>query len=160
MRSAAAVCLVALSLTLASCGGGGGGPSGPPGADFSLFSVETLSVDGHAVAAWIADTPALQSQGLMNATPEQLAPLGDGTPRGMLFVFATDLMPSFWMRDTYVALDLAYIRSDGTIAEIHALAPLDETPVPAGEPVRMALEVPAGTLATLGVDVGDLVLRP
>lgn len=159
MRGAAVVALLALSLTLASCGGGGG-PPGAPGANLGLFAVETISADGNAIAAWIADTPALQAQGLMNATPEQLAPLGDGTPRGMLFVFATDLVPSFWMRDTYVPLDLAYIRSDGTIAEIHALAPLDETLVPAGEPVRMALEVPAGTLSTLGVGVGDLVLRP
>lgn len=151
---------LALAVLLAGCGGGSSGPSGPHGADFTLFAVETISADGNAIAAWIADTESLHARGLMQATPEQLAPLGDGTPRGMLFVFAADFVPSFWMRDTYVALDLAYIRADGTIAEIHALAPLDETPVPASEPVRMALEVPAGTLDDLGVGVGDLVLRP
>lgn len=96
----------------------------------------------------------------MFASEDQLAPLGDGTPRGMLFVFAAPSRLSFWMKDTFVPLDLAYVRADGTIAEIHELVPLDVTPVVAGEDVQFALEAPAGTFALHGITVGDSVIRP
>ncbi len=117
-------------------------------------------MDGHAIEVWVADTPAKRQQGLQHATPEQLAPTAGGAPRGMLFVFPADIQPSFWMANTFVALDLAGVREDGTISEILALAPLDATAVPMSEPIRLALEVPAGTLDALGAEVGDLVERP
>ena len=78
----------------------------------------------------------------------------------MLFVFPNPAFLSFWMRNTFVPLDLAYIRADGTIAEIHSLTPLDETNVVASEPVQFVLEVNAGVLAAMGIGVGDPVLLP
>src|SRR5262245_24956186 len=111
---------------LSACGGG----EGASGADLSGFPRARILVGGVEFEVYVATTTAQHAQGLMNATEEQLEPLLDGTPRGMLFVFATEATRSFWMRDTYVPLDLAYARDDGSIIEIHAMEPLDETPVP------------------------------
>jgi uncharacterized membrane protein (UPF0127 family) len=139
---------------LSACGGG----EGAPGADLSGFPTARILVQGVEFEVWVATTFAQYSQGLMNATEEQLEPLPDGTPRGMLFVFASEAVRSFWMRDTYVALDLAYATADGTIVEIHELVPLDETPVTSGEPVQYALEALAGTFAAEGIAVGSVIL--
>jgi len=75
----------------------------------------------------------------------------------MLFVFPVSQMVSFWMKDTEVALDLAYLDETGRILEVFALVPLDETPVPSSAPVRYALEVRAGDL---GIGVGDVLSLP
>lgn len=145
-------------LLLAACSGGD--TAGPPGSDLSGFETARISINGAQLEVWLAKTPAQQQQGLMFATADQLDPLPDGTPRGMLFIFPTELFLSFWMRNTWVPLDLAYARPDGIIAETHALVPLDETPVTAGEPVQFALEVFSGTLAARGIGVGDLIVIP
>jgi uncharacterized membrane protein (UPF0127 family) len=153
--------LATLVLTvLAACGGGGDGSSEPstPGADLSAFAIETITVGDVPIAAWIADTPAKRSQGLMRASAEQLEPTDDGTERGMLFVFPDVRTRSFFMRDTGVPLDLAYAGADGTIFEVVALVPFDETPVPSTQPVAFALEVRAGRLDALGLGVGDRIV--
>lgn len=144
-------------LVLAACSSEG---SGPPGSDLSGFETARISINGAEFEVWLAKTFTQQQQGLMFATASQLDPLPDGTPRGMLFIFPSERFLSFWMRNTYVPLDLAYARADGVIAETHALVPLDETPVTAGEPVQYALEVFTGTLAAKGIGVGDLIVIP
>ena len=148
-----------LPLLLAACSGGGGDP-GPQGSDLSGFRVERLQVGATGFEAWIAETPAQRAQGLMNATMDQVAPLPDGTPRGMLFVFPGDLALSFWMRDTFIPLDLAYADATGTIVEVHALFPLDETPVVSGVPLRYAFEAPAGTFLANGIGIGSVIAVP
>lgn len=152
--------LVLLVTLVAACGGGGGDDTGTGGADLDGLATTRIAVGDAAVEVWIADTAATRQRGLMFATAEQLAPLADGTPRGMLFVFPDERTRGFYMRDTIVALDLAYARADGTIVELHDLLPLDETVVFSGEPIGLALEVPAGTLAAEGVDVGDRIVVP
>ena len=59
-----------------------------------------------------------------------------------------------------VPLDLAYVRADRTVAEVHDLVPHDETPVFSGGPVLYALEVPAGTLAANALGPGDVLTLP
>ena len=76
----------------------------------------------------------------------------------MLFVFPNEAPRSFWMRDTYVALDLAYAKADGMIVEVHDLIPLDETPVASGEPVQYALEALSGTFAANGIAAGSAIV--
>lgn len=161
MRALARVALLA-SLLLAACGGGGGdgGNGDGGGANLDGFTTATVVVGDVAFAAWLADSDAQRRQGFMDATEEQLAPLADGTPRGMLFSFASDQRLSFFMRDTGVPLDLAYATSEGRIVEVHRLEPFDETPVVAAVPVRYAFEAREGTFARFGIGIGDRIVLP
>ena len=78
----------------------------------------------------------------------------------MLFVFDSEQPRSFWMKDTPTALDIAYMRADGTIVKIHTMVPFDTSSYPSGEPAQFALEVPAGTFADLGIVEGDTAIIP
>ena len=59
------------------------------------------------------------------------------------------------MHNTLIPLDMIFIRADGTIARITTAKALDDTPVPAGEPVAAVLEISAGRAAELGIREGD-----
>jgi uncharacterized membrane protein (UPF0127 family) len=146
----------ALLAVLSSCGGAAPPPP-PAGADLSGLDVARIRIEAVPLQVWLAETPEQQQRGLMFATAEQLAPLPDGTLRGMLFVFPRDVVVAFTMRDTYVPLDLAFVRSDGTLVEVVPRMPLDEALAVSPEPVRYALEVPRDLLADRGVGVGDLL---
>jgi uncharacterized membrane protein (UPF0127 family) len=82
--------------------------------------------------------------------------LADG--RGMLFVFDRDQIMSFYMKNTFVPLSIAFIRSDGGITEIRDMRPLDESTVRSSRSVRYALEVPQGWFGRAGVKAGDRLL--
>ncbi len=80
-----------------------------------------------------------------------------GADQGMIFPYDPPQDVSFWMRNTLIPLDMIFIRADGTIARIAHAKALDETPVPAGEPVAAVLEIRAGRAAELGIREGDRV---
>ena len=103
----------------------------------------------------VAATPEAAQRGLMYRTE-----LADGD--GMLFVFGADDDHSFWMKNTYISLDLVFIArtgpTSGRIAGIHANAKtLSTAPIRVGVPSRWVLEVPGGWCARRGVTVGDTV---
>ena len=152
MRPAPLFLLKLLPLAAVACSGGR-----DVGGAYPHLEQETLVSGPARFRVWIADDDASRSEGLMNATSADLAPLSNGARRGMLFVFAVDTDVSFWMRDTEVPLDLAYLDETGKILAVHALIPLDETLVPSPGPVRYALEVRAGEL---GIGVGDVIDIP
>lgn len=78
--------------------------------------------------------------------------------RGMLFDFEGDREVAMWMRNTFVSLDMLFIRADGRIAHIaENTEPLSERIVSSGGPVRAVLEVAAGTARMLGLKPGDRV---
>jgi len=102
----------------------------------------------------IAADDATRAEGLMFRT--SLAP-----DAGMLFDFKREQPVYFWMKNTYVSLDMIFVRADGTIARIaEATKPLSEAIVPSGEAVRFVLEVPAGTARRLGIAAGDRLVHP
>lgn len=102
----------------------------------------------------LADTSEATSRGLMFR--RSLAP-----DAGMLFDFFTEHEPSFWMRNTLIPLDMLFIRANGKIARVHENAiPHDETPIPAGSPVRFVLEIPGGRASELGIVAGDRLVHP
>jgi len=111
--------------------------------------------DKAAYIAWLARTSDEQMLGLMNVTEAELA-----ADRGMLFIFDYDRYQSFWMRNTIIPLDIAYVRSDGTIVKTYTMKALDESGYPSLEPARFVLEVRAGQFAENGVHEGDRVEIP
>jgi len=123
---------------------------------------DIVRVGDHSLKVWIARTPDERERGLMFITAEEMAPLPDGTERGMLFLFDRDQSKSmgFWMRNTFIPLDIAFIRADGAIVTIHTMAPLDERLYRPTEAYRYALEVNANVFSRLGVRVGDNIQIP
>lgn len=106
----------------------------------------------HAFDVWLARTEPQQMLGLMNVPAKDLPPA-----RGMLFVFDRDELRGFWMHNTVTPLDIAFIRSDGTIVRTATMEPLVETTTPSIEPAQFALEVRAGEFASRGIAAGDRV---
>ncbi len=80
-----------------------------------------------------------------------------GTHEGMLFVFERDQHLSFWMKDTYIPLSIAYISKNGVIKSIHEMKPESIKPVESNYAVRFALELPRGAFTRSGVKVGDTI---
>ena len=112
------------------------------------------STGEHAFTVEVVDTPEGRQRGLMYRT--SLAP-----DAGMLFDFKTTEEVSFWMMNTYIPLDMLFIRADGTIANIHVNAiPHDPTGIPSEGPVQFVLEIPGGRSVELGIKAGDKVEHP
>ncbi|MFC7400404.1 DUF192 domain-containing protein [Chelatococcus sp. GCM10030263] len=81
--------------------------------------------------------------------------------RGMLFDFKAVQPVSMWMHNTYLSLDMLFVRPDGTIARIEDnTEPLSDRIIPSGEPVLAVLEVNAGTAAKIGAKPGDRIENP
>jgi uncharacterized membrane protein (UPF0127 family) len=140
---------------------------------FATLSLLTLPLPGGSACAQdlqpleIATKTGVQIFGVeMAVTPEEQAKglmfrreLPEG--QGMLFDFHEEQPTSFWMKNTYIPLDMIFIRGDGRILRIaENTVPLSETLVPSGGPVRAVLEVIAGTARKLGIAPGDRVAHP
>ncbi|MGH1589210.1 DUF192 domain-containing protein [Methylobacterium phyllosphaerae] len=77
---------------------------------------------------------------------------------GMLFDFERDQPVTMWMKNTYLPLDMVFIRADGTISRIAAeTEPLSTAIIASGGPVLAVLELNAGTAAKLGIAPGDRI---
>ncbi len=80
------------------------------------------------------------------------------TDTGMLFIFPETKDHSFYMKNTYVSLDMIFVSEDMKIVGILENVPiLNETPRTVGKPSRYTIEVIAGTTKRLGLKLGDLV---
>lgn len=113
-----------------------------------------------SVSVEIADDEAERARGLMyrRDLPED---------NGMLFIYDSPRAVSFWMRNTFIPLDLVFLDQQGTIRHIHRHAvPLDETPIPGAvaddpDPQRqMILEIGGGEADRLGLAVGQPMAHP
>ncbi len=115
-------------------------------------TIQIVSTSGvHAFSVELATTEAEREKGLMFRRD-----LPDG--QGMLFDFQRDQPVSFWMHNTYLSLDMLFIRSDGRIMRIAENAkPQSDDLIPSGAPVRGVLEVIAGTAREMGIKPGDCV---
>ena len=148
---------VALLLALAAgCGGGGDNKGGDDGGGTLSTATITL-IDGAGnrteLTVELARTAAERSRGLMfrEGLPEE---------RGMLFVFGRETKAGFWMKDTKIALSIAFIDGAGTILETQDMEPLSKALHRPAQPYRYALEVNQGWFERHGLGAGDRVEIP
>ncbi len=118
----------------------------------AAVELRIIGAEGETVVlAEVARTDKEQSAGLMFRREMD-------ANAGMLFPFPRPHQASFWMKNTPLPLDIAYIHASGRILEIHILVPHDTTPVISrARDVSYALEVHRGWFAKHGIRPGDVV---
>jgi uncharacterized membrane protein (UPF0127 family) len=107
----------------------------------------TLRID-----ARVASTPADRNRGLMGVRS-----LARGA--GMLFVFPTTVQVAFYMKDTFIPLDIAFIAGE-RVVEVRSMRPCTTSPCPlttSSFPYEQALEVSAGVFDRAGIRAGASV---
>lgn len=112
-------------------------------------SVFRIAVGGKFVDAEIACTPFEKAQGLMHrdSLPENGA---------MVFVLGAPQRASFWMKDTRIPLDIAFVDGDGTITEIRKMYPFDLNTVDsASARTEFCVETNSGWFEKNAVKAGD-----
>jgi uncharacterized membrane protein (UPF0127 family) len=141
-----------LIVVLQSCAAARGGAGEKPQGRLETTGLAILREDGTAaeVLAEIARSDEQRRRGLMGRKS-----LADG--EGMLFVFETDRILSFWMKDTLIPLSIAFIAHDGRILEIHDMEALSTRSIQSARSARYALEVPQGWFARSRVGPGDTI---
>ncbi len=118
-------------------------------------TLEIASKTGvHVFSVEIADNEAAREKGLMFRKK-----LPEG--QGMLFNFHREQDVTFWMQNTYIPLDMIFIRANGQILRIaENTEPLSTELIPSGGPVLAVLEVVGGTASKFGIAPGDRVAHP
>lgn len=119
----------------------------------AALPTETLSIRFLQITAEIAKTPAQRTRGLMGRTslPQN---------HGMLFVFEQPERQCFWMKNTPLALSIAFMDAQGKIQNIADMTPFSEETHCSSVPVLFALEMEQGWFQKRGVLVGDTVKIP
>lgn len=113
-----------------------------------------LDTDGSTLSTIdieIADTIPTRTQGLMYRQSME-------ENQGMLFIFDTEHNIEMWMRNTYISLDMIFVREDRTIVSIEThTVPFSEEIIPSREPARYVIEVNAGFSDRHGIKPGHVV---
>ncbi len=139
LAGAAAFCFLSLVIFSSSC------RSDP------RVVVETASGKEYVARVEIADTPAKREMGL-----QYRRELADD--RGMLFLFPSEEVLTFWMHNTPIPLDMIFIGGDLKIVGIvHDAVPFSTTTRSVGAPSRFVLEINGGLAKRRGIEVGDRV---
>ncbi len=120
-----------------------------------LEALQIVTATGaHDFEVEIARDDASRSRGLMD---RRFMPAN----HGMLFEFEHEAPEAFWMKDTYIPLDMIFISRAGVVTNIAANAePLSERTIPSGPPCIAVLELNGGAAARIGLKVGDKVRHP
>ena len=99
----------------------------------------------------IADNNAERAEGLMwrKYMPEN---------EGMLFIFGDQELLTFWMKNTYIPLDMVFANKEGKIVRIYPdAAPLSEASISSNRPAKYVVELNAGFCAKYDINVGDKI---
>ncbi|MFA5899962.1 MAG: DUF192 domain-containing protein [Hyphomicrobium sp.] len=131
-------------------------PSGPVDAKIRVERLWIVTANGREIPfdTEIAEDQKEKALGLMFRTE-----LADD--RGMLFPYEDSREMSMWMHNTYIPLDMLFIRSDGVIHRIESRAePMSDRVINSEGPVAAVLELAGGAAERLGIKAGDRVRHP
>jgi uncharacterized membrane protein (UPF0127 family) len=121
----------------------------------SVQPLEIVTKSGvHVFSVEMATTEEEKTTGLMYRKE-----LPDG--KGMLFDFSPEQEVSMWMKNTFISLDMIFIRADGRILRIaENTEPQSTKIIPSRGLAKGVLEVIAGTAQKYGIAPGDRVGHP
>src|SRR5882757_9659011 len=129
--------------------------AGPSVQAASIQPLEIVTKNGIQVfSVEMATTDQEKETGLMYRKE-----LADG--KGMLFDFSPEEQVSMWMKNTFISLDMIFIRADGRILRIaENTEPQSTKIIPSLGLTKGVLEVIAGTAKKYGIEPGDRVAHP
>jgi len=119
-------------------------PSVPPKPPVEPY---VITLDGHRLTVEVAISDTERNRGLMHR--DRL-----DENRGMLFVYDAEARLSFWMRNTFIPLSIAFIDRQCVVRDVRDMQPLDETGVTSRVPVLYALEANQGWFRKRGIRIG------
>lgn len=115
----------------------------------SELKTATLTVGTKEIEVWLMDTASKRQEGMMFLRDAEVKP-----NQGMLFVFTEPQPMSFWMKNTLIPLDIAYIEKSGRVLNTLAMKPLDLNGHPSKGAALYALEMKQGAFRRLGIKTG------
>lgn len=144
---------ILLLLTLLGCNDRA--PITPPPATSAPASQSStqLQLGGKTFTLEIADDDREREKGLMYRNE-----LKSGT--GMIFVFPDERERGFWMKNTYIPLEIVYVDAKGKIVSIKRMEPHDQRNTPSDGPAKYAIELNIGDSASAGLSVGHVLVIP
>jgi uncharacterized membrane protein (UPF0127 family) len=120
----------------------------------STLQIATPDARLHTFSIWVADNDVRRARGLMFV--RELA-----DDEGMLFIYPKAQPVSMWMKNTYIPLDMLFVRADGRIERIAKnTTPHSLETIESGNPVRAVVELKAGAAARLKLRAGAQVIHP
>ena len=117
------------------------------------FEKATLTIRDKDIVVEVANTDTRRERGLMY---RQSLP----RDQGMLFVYRDEATRLFWMKNTHVPLDIAFIKADGWICDIKQMEAEDLGSYESDMRAKFALEMNKGWFAANGAKVGDTIEIP
>lgn len=138
-------------------GGQNNDPNFNPNRTYQLKDLVTteLKIGEHKFTAWVMDTDAKRAEGMMHLKNEDFR-----DDQAMIFVFPQARELSFWMRNTLVDLDIAYLDKNKKIIRTGTMKALDETGFPSAGAAQYAVEFRAGLLKKKAIGKGMTVEFP
>lgn len=120
---------------------------------FEIIEILTSDSQKHLFNVEIADTPEETRKGLMFRRSLD-------KDKGMLFIFPQEIERRFWMKNTYIPLDILFVRSDGVIRHIARMTvPESLELIPSNGPALAVLEIAGGQAAAHGINIGDQIIH-
>lgn len=112
-----------------------------------------LELNEKTFSVWLAIDPQQKQEGLSFVSKQEFH-----ANDGMLFIYMVDTKLGFWMKNTLIPLDIAYIDADGTIMDIYTMPKMTMQIVTSHTKVKYALELKAGMFKKLHLGVGDKII--
>lgn len=115
-------------------------------------NIHTIQVGNHKMKVDVANNPLKIAKGMMfkRSMPEDFD--------GMLFILDEPQIARFWMKNTYIPLDIAFIDETHQIKDIQSMFIINsETEYVSPVPVKYVLEAPLGYLKNQGIQVNDFI---
>ena len=122
---------------------------------YQLSDLKTtkVSIGKNKFTLWVMDTNSKRQEGMMFLTDPEVK-----MDQGMLFVFPEAEDQSFWMKNTLIPLDIAFISKDKKILNTAQMKPHDETGTPSKGKAQYVLEMKKGAFQHFGIKAGQQVV--